>query len=120
LAETGASGASQATGVRETTGAEESQASAGGATDTVRLITCDRPHNRGWSATSRAVRRRAATGPRFGHRLEQLRPGDILVDGEDVPPDMRGSFRIARAATAVYSLLVRRRIRIELMRRDQA
>ena len=48
------------------------------------------------------------------------RLGFGLIDGPDVPPDMRGSLRIARVATAVYSLLVRRRVRIEVMRRDEA
>lgn len=43
--------------------------------------------------------------------------GFVLIDGGDVPTDLRGSLRIARAATAVYSLLVRRRVRIEVMRR---
>jgi hypothetical protein len=48
------------------------------------------------------------------------RIGFGLIDGEDVPKDLRGSLRIARVATAAYSLLVRRRVRIEVMRRNEA
>ena len=40
------------------------------------------------------------------------------IEGDAVPPDLRGPLRIARVATAVYSIIVRRRLRIVVMRRD--
>lgn len=39
------------------------------------------------------------------------------IEGADVPPDLRTALRIGRLATAVYALLVRRRMRIVAMRR---
>jgi N-acetylglutamate synthase-like GNAT family acetyltransferase len=40
------------------------------------------------------------------------------IDGDAVPEDMRGSLRIARVATAAFSVVMRQRIRIVVMRRD--
>jgi N-acetylglutamate synthase-like GNAT family acetyltransferase len=42
------------------------------------------------------------------------------VEDPDVPADMRGALRIARVATKVVSVLMRRQIRIVVMRRDEA
>jgi hypothetical protein len=42
------------------------------------------------------------------------------VEDPDVPADMRGALRIARVATKVFSVLMRRQIRIVVMRRDEA
>jgi len=39
------------------------------------------------------------------------------IEGEDTPVDMRGSLRFARIATTIFSVLLRRRIRIVVMRR---
>jgi hypothetical protein len=41
------------------------------------------------------------------------------VDDPDVPADMRGALRIGRVATRVFSILMRRQIRIVVMRRDE-
>jgi hypothetical protein len=41
------------------------------------------------------------------------------VEGDAIPRDLRGSLRIARVATAVFSLVARARSRIVVMRRDE-
>jgi N-acetylglutamate synthase-like GNAT family acetyltransferase len=41
------------------------------------------------------------------------------IEGDEIPRDMRGSLRIARVATAVFSLIKRERYRIAVMRRDE-
>jgi|APLow6443716910_1056828.scaffolds.fasta_scaffold159249_2 N-acetylglutamate synthase-like GNAT family acetyltransferase len=46
------------------------------------------------------------------------RLGFAAVEGDDVPRDMRTALRIGRIATAVYSIVVRQRLRIVAMRRD--
>jgi N-acetylglutamate synthase-like GNAT family acetyltransferase len=46
------------------------------------------------------------------------RLGFTAVEGDDVPRDMRAALRVGRLAAAVYSVVVRQRLRIVAMRRD--
>jgi N-acetylglutamate synthase-like GNAT family acetyltransferase len=41
------------------------------------------------------------------------------IEGDEIPPDLRGSLRIARVATAVFSIVKREPYRIVVMRRDE-
>ena len=48
------------------------------------------------------------------------RLGFTAVEGDDVPLDMRAALRIGRLATAIYSVVVRQRLRIVALRREEA
>ena len=75
----------------------------------------DRPRDRGGAIAREPVRplylyTGSPTAP-FWAKL-----GFVPVAGNDVPRDIRAPLRVARIATAVYSVVVRRRVRIVLMR----
>jgi N-acetylglutamate synthase-like GNAT family acetyltransferase len=88
----------------------------------VAVVPSRRGHGLGRAIAEAAIAREPArpvflyTESRTAAFWEKL--GFRTVDGDAVPADLRGPLLIGRIATVVYSLFVRHRLRIVVMRRD--